>query len=87
MKSGEVYESVNDLIIKTNKKDLQPFLVAVTGQLSIKGHCIAILDHMILDGSNEEVLPLSADDLDRLLSEKVTGVKWCMTFYPFQKIP
>lgn len=46
-KNSEIPGSANDSIIKTNNKDLQPVLIAVTGQQNIEGHCTA---NMIFNG-------------------------------------
>lgn len=35
--------------------------------------------------SNDKVLPMTENNLDNVLGEKVTSLKWCVIFYPFNK--
>ena len=69
-------------IMTTAAESSQPFLVAITGQQNIHGHCVAIINHQIVDGLYERSCPLTMSNLDYILGEYVVNIMWCMTFYP-----
>ncbi len=60
----------------------QPFLVAIRGRFNIIGHCIGIVQNMIVDATLRDGIELSRDSLDAVLGEPVTEIIWCRTYYP-----
>ena len=60
----------------------QPFLVAIKGKMNSIGHCIGIVQNMIIDATLLNGIELSHDTLDAVLGETVTEIIWCRTFYP-----
>ncbi len=60
----------------------QPFLVAVKGKINPTGHCIGIVQNMIVDATLMDDIALSCDSLDVVLGETVTDITWCQSYYP-----
>ncbi len=60
----------------------QPFLVAIRGRFNTIGHCIGIVQNMIVDATLMDGIELSRDSLDAVLGEPVTEIIWCRTYYP-----
>ncbi len=60
----------------------QPFLVAIRGRFNTIGHCIGIVQHMIVDATLRDGIELSHDCLDAVLGEPVTEIIRCWTYYP-----
>ncbi len=60
----------------------QPFSVAIWGKINTIGHCIWIVQNMIVDSTFMEGVELSCESLDVVLGETVTEIIWCQTYYP-----
>ncbi len=60
----------------------QPFLVAIRGKMNSIGHCIGIVQNMIIDATLMNGVELSPDSLDAVLGETVTEIIWCRTYFP-----
>ncbi len=60
----------------------QPFLVAIRGRFNTIGHCIGIVQNVIVDATLRDGIELSRDSLDAVLGEPVTEIIWCWTYYP-----
>ena len=60
----------------------QPFLVAIRGKMNSIGHCIGIVQNMIIDATLMNGVELSCDSLDAVLGETVTEIIWCRSYYP-----
>ena len=60
----------------------QPFLVAIKGRFNPIGHCIGIVENMIVDATLSDGVELSDESLDAVLGETVTEIVWCLTYYP-----
>ncbi len=60
----------------------QPFLVAIRGKLNTIGHCIGVVNNMIVDATLMDGVELSRESLDAVLGETVTEILWCQTYYP-----
>ena len=59
----------------------QPFLVAIRGEMISTGHCIGIVQNMIVDATLMDGIELSCDSLDVVLGETVTEIIWCVSYY------
>ncbi len=55
----------------------QPFLVAIRGKMNSIGHCIGVVQNMIVDATLMDGVALSHDSLDAVLGETVTEIIWC----------
>ncbi len=60
----------------------QPFLVAIRGKMNSIGHCIGIVQNMIVDATLMDGVELSHNSLDAVLGETVTEIIWCQSYYP-----
>ena len=60
----------------------QPFLVAIKGKINSIGHCVGVVNNIIVDSTFKDGLELSRETLDAVLGETVTEILWCKTFYP-----
>ncbi len=60
----------------------QLFLVAIRGRFNTIGHCIGVVQNMIVDAILMDNIELSHDSLDAVLGEPVTEILGCWTCYP-----
>ncbi len=55
----------------------QPFLVAIWGKVNTIGHCIGVVNNMIVDATLMDGVELSQESLDAVLGETATEILWC----------
>ncbi len=60
----------------------QPLLLATWSKMNTIGHCIGIVQNMIVDATLMDDIALSCDSLDVVLGETVTDITWCQSYYP-----
>ncbi len=55
----------------------QPFLVTIRGKMNSTGHCIGVVQNMIVDAMLMDGIELSHDGIDAVLGETVIEIIWC----------
>ncbi len=60
----------------------QPFLLAIRGRFNIIGHCIGIVQNMIVDATLRDGIELSCDSRDAVLGAPITEIIWYWAYYP-----
>ncbi len=60
----------------------KPFLVGITSKSKTIGHCIGVVQNMIVDAILINGVELSCESLHAVLGETVKQILLCQTYYP-----
>ena len=79
VKEREIFDNSTDAKnrIIDHAQSEQPFLVAIWGKMNTIGHCIGVVNNMIVDATLMDGVELSQESLDAVLGETVTEILWC----------